>query len=162
MPYVIGANPSLTYTATEIQQSGKGFSVNDRMVDQSGAEWLFVLAGVGGLTASYVAIVDEAGGAIMVTSTNGAYGDRAGVPLVAIAASSYGWVQIYGACAAVQVSASCAANVRINTTATAGQLDDDGTSGAEPLLGLALTTARAASAGTAPAFLSYPLFGTTL
>lgn len=53
-------------------------------------------------------------------------------------------------------------NTRLNTTATAGQLDDDATSGAFPIIGAYLTAARAASAGTAPAVLNYPQQGVVL
>jgi hypothetical protein len=62
----------------------------------------------------------------------------------------------------LQVLASAAANVRLNTTATAGALDDDGTSTTKEVLGIALTTARAASQGLAPAMLNYPAVGVTI
>jgi hypothetical protein len=79
-----------------------------------------------------------------------------GREFVYIVAGTYGWVQIYGACN-IQVAASCAANVRLNTTATAGQIDDDGTGGAFAISGAILTTAREASAGLAPGMLNYPV-----
>jgi hypothetical protein len=96
-----------------------------------------------------------------MTTTTGLRGLLVGVPAVDIAASSYGWVQIKGP-ANLQVLASAAANVRLNTTATAGALDDDGTAGSKDVLGIALTTARAASQGLAPAMLNYPAVGVTI
>ena len=96
-----------------------------------------------------------------MTTTTGLRGLLVGVPAVNIAASSYGWVQIKGP-ADLQVLASAAANVRLNTTATAGALDDDGTAGTKDVHGIALTTARAATQGSAPAMLNYPAVGVTL
>ncbi len=96
-----------------------------------------------------------------VLEARAARGDLLGVAPSAIAASSYGWVQVKGVCN-VQVAASCAANVRLNTTATAGQLDDDGTAGSLTCDGIVLTTARAASAGTAPAVMNYSIQGVTI
>ncbi len=119
-------------------------------------------AGAGGVTGpGFVVIIDEAYTALMVSTSNDARGDLAGVAPAAIAASSFGWVQVKGP-ADVQVAASCAANVRLNTTATAGQIDDDGTAGAIQVQGIYLTTARGGSAGTAPGVLNYPFFDATI
>lgn len=161
MGYLIGANPSESYTLTELQQQGKGFSVGDRFTANDGKEFLFVQAGAGGITAGFVAIIDETYSAVMVSTSNDARGDLAGVAPVAIAASSFGWVQVKGP-ADIQVLASAAANVRLNTTATAGALDDDGTAGSIQVQGIYLTTARAASAGLAPGVLNYPFFDATI
>ena len=160
MTTLIGVDVLSSFTAAELTQ-GKGFGLGDRHIDQTGNEYVFVLAGVGGITANFVATIDEAYGAVMVSTSNDARGDLLGVAPVAIAASSYGWVQVKGVCN-VQVAASCAANVRLNTTATAGQLDDDGTAGSLTCDGIVLTTARAASAGTAPAVMNYAIQGVTI
>ena len=160
MTTLIGVDILSSFTAAELSQ-GKGFGLGDRHIDHLGNEYVFVLAGSGGITANFVAAIDEAYGAVMVSTSNDARGDLLGVAPVAIAASSYGWVQVKGVCN-VQVAASCAANVRLNTTATAGQLDDDGTAGALACDHIVLTTARAASAGTAPAVMNYSIQGVTL
>jgi hypothetical protein len=70
-------------------------------------------------------------------------------------------MQIYGP-ANVNVLASCGANKAINTTATAGTLDDDATAGSEVISGLVLTTARSTGTGLAPAMLNHPTVGATL
>ena len=160
MTTLIGVDVLSSFTAAELSQ-GKGFGLGDRHIDQLGNEYVFVLAGSGGITANFVAAIDEAYGAVMVSTSNDARGDLLGVAPAAIAASSYGWVQVKGVCN-VQVAASCAANVRLNTTATAGQLDDDGTAGSIACDHIVLTTARAASAGTAPAVMNYSIQGATL
>lgn len=160
MTTLIGVDILNSFTAAELTQ-GKGFGLGDRHIDQLGNEYVFVLAGSGGITANFVATIDEALGAVMVSTSNDARGDLLGVAPSAIAATSYGWLQTKGVCT-VQVGASCAANVRLNTTATAGQLDDDGTVGAFGCDGIFLTTARGASAGTAPGILNYSIQGVVL
>ena len=160
MTTLIGVDILNSVTAAELTQ-GKGFGLGDRHIDQIGNEYVYVQAGVGGITANFVATIDEAYGAVMVSTSNDARGDLLGVAPVTIAASSFGWVQVKGVCN-VQVAASCAANVRLNTTATAGQLDDDGTAGSITCDGIFLTTARAASAGTAPAVMNYAIQGVTI
>lgn len=160
MTTLIGVDILNPVTAAELTQ-GKGFGLGDRHIDQTGNEYVYVQAGSGGITANFVATIDEAYGAVMVSTSNDARGDLLGVAPVAIAASSYGWVQVKGVCN-VQVAASCAANVRLNTTGTAGQLDDDGTAGSITCDGIVLTTARGASAGTAPGVLNYAIQGVTI
>ena len=160
MTTLIGVDVLNPVTAAELTQ-GKGFGLGDRHIDRTGNEYVYVQAGAGGITANFVATIDEAYGAVMVSTSNDARGDLLGVAPATIAANSFGWVQVKGVCS-VQVAASCAANVRLNTTATAGQLDDDGTAGSITCDGVFLTTARGASAGTAPAVLNYAIQGVTI
>lgn len=160
MTTLIGVDVLNSFTAAELTQ-GKGFGLGDRHIDQAGNEYVFVLAGSGGITANFVATINEAYDAVMVSTSNDARGDLLGVAPSAIAASSYGWLQIKGVCT-VQVAASCAANARLNTTATAGQLDDDGGAGSFTCDGIFLTTARGAGAGTAPGILNYSIQGVVI
>ncbi len=159
---LIGTQPGeviLAGTATQ----GKGFGLGDRYTDQAGREFVYAQASAA-ITANFVCIITEAYVATMVTTTNGLFGTALGVctSLDALATGDQAWFQVKGPIAGIQVLASCAANVRLNTTATAGSLDDDGTASTKSILGIALTTARAASAGLAPAILSYPTIGPTL
>jgi len=160
MATLIGVDVLSPRTAAEVAQ-GQSFGLGDRHIDHLGNEYVFVQAGVGGITANFVATIDEAYGAVMVSTSNDARGDLLGVAPSAIAASSYGWLQVKGVCN-VQVAASCAANARLNTTATAGQLDDDGTAGSFTCDGIFLTTARGAGAGTAPGILNYSIQGVVI
>jgi hypothetical protein len=50
----------------------------------------------------------------------------------------------------------------LNTTATAGTIDDDATVGAEVIQGLCITTTNGGSAGNQPGNLIYPSVGRTL
>lgn len=164
MGYILGADPSQSYTATELQQTGRGFAVGDRYTAQDGKEYVFVQAGVGGVTgAGYVCIFDEAYSAVMASTTTSAsaFGDMVGVGVAAIAASSYGWLQVKGPCT-ILANALCAGNVRLNTTGTAGQLDDDGTASSEVVLNAALTATVGGAAAVTAAIINYPSIGATL
>jgi hypothetical protein len=148
---VMGASVVSTEAALGAKTAGLG----DRYVAQDGKEWVYIQASGAITGAGYVVIIDEAYDAAQITTSNDALGDKIGVANCAFADNDYGWVQIYGPCL-IRVSASCAANAPLNTTATAGQLDDDATAGALVIAGAVLTTARAASAGTAAGILTYP------
>jgi len=161
---IIGADPSASFTATEMQNLGRGFGLGDRYTAGDGKEYVFVLAGVGGFTgAGYVGIIDEAYGAVMAdtTSSASAFGDLVGVAVAAIAASSYGWLQVKGP-TTILANALCAGNVRLNTTGTAGRLDDDGTASSEVVLNCALTATVGGAAAVTAAILNYPSIGATL
>ena len=137
-------------TAAEITGGGKGFSVGDTYVDNAGNGYTFIVAGGAITGAGFVVRFGVDFSATMISTANDARGDRVGVALGAIASGEFAWVQTSGVFANVQVLASCAANARLNTTATAGALDDDGTVGAFAIDHIVLTTARAASQGNAP------------
>lgn len=129
--------------------------------DSDASSWMYVLAGSGGLTSNYAVSVDENGTGLMTTTTVSTYAMPVGVPAVTITAGSYGWIQIAGN-TTVQVSALCAADVRLNTTATPGQLDDDATGGSKSITsGMKLNTA-AVGAGLVSCFLNNPNIAATL
>lgn len=102
--------------------------------------------------------------ATLTTSAPGAQGpgSRAGAAQAALADNEYGWFQVYGK-GSLRTAASAAIGTRLNTTATGGQVDDDGTAGSEQILGLVLMTATGGAAATnADAMFSYPVVGITL
>lgn len=113
-----------------------------------------------------VVFITAAFAATELSTSNDARGQIVGVAVSAIPGTSgtvvgYGWVQVKGT-ATARVLASAAANVRLNTTATAGVLDDDGTAGSFQVQGLYLTTANGASTAAAPCVLNYPFVDVTL
>ena len=136
------------------------FALGTRDCAEDGAEFVYCQAN-GAITANYVCHIDETWQADMIETTisGSAFGDRVGVAPAALADNEYGWIQVLGTCDAIQVAASAAANVLLNTTATAGQLDDNNLAGSENIRGLVLTTARSTTDGTAPGTLSYPTVG---
>lgn len=90
------------------------------------------------------------------------FGSRVGAAQAALADNEYGWFQIYGK-GSVRTLASAAKGTRLNSTATAGAVDDDGTAGSEEINGLVLGTATGGAAATnADAVFSYPTVGATL
>lgn len=90
------------------------------------------------------------------------YGSRVGAAQAALADNEYGWFQVYGR-GPLRTLASAAKGTRLNTTATNGALDDDGTTGSEAIAGIVLGTATGgAEATNADAIFSYPSVGTTL
>lgn len=157
MTNMIGTNTNQTYTALGPSTPQLGA----RYMDQSGNEWIFVKDSGSGITAQYVATFNRAFSAAMLSTSNDARGDRVGVPAVALAANEYGWVQIYGP-ASFRVLASAVANVRLNTTATAGALDDDGTATSMQVQGIYLTTTCGGAAAVTAGILNYPFVDATL
>lgn len=161
--FIAGINPTQVWTSAETPP----FAVGTMGMDHQGRVYQLVVADSGGVTgAGYVAAIEPSSTADMVDTTNSApgadQGMRVGVAMAAIAASGYGWLCVFGMAVQVQVLASCAAGTRLNTTATSGALDDDGTASSEEICGIALDAARAASQGNAAASVTWPYIGKTL
>lgn len=127
-----------------------------------GSTWVYVKAGTGGVTGlGYVVVIDEDFTALMMSNSVGGLGDKIGVAPVAASLGDYFWAQVYGTCDDIRVSASCAANVVLASTTTAGEIDDSVTTPTKNITGIILTTARGGTAGNAPGMLNFPVVGTT-
>ncbi len=139
------------------------FKLGQQLTASDNSVWTYVVLGTGGATgAGFVMVFDEDFLAVMMSNDVGAIGDKVGVwPGIAAVAGSYGWVQVYGTCDAMQVLASANPNVALASTTTAGALDDSVSNPTKNITGVVLTTARAASQGNAPAVLNYPVVGAT-
>lgn len=137
------------------------FTVGERAKGKDGSEFVYVQAN-GAISANDVVIIDEDWQADQIDTTNsaGALGDKVGVARAAFADNEYGWVQVHGVCDAINVGTSAAANTKLNTTATAGRIDDDATAGAETIAGLYTTGAESGNA--AAGVLHYPFIDATL
>lgn len=133
--------------------------VLSRAKGADGKEYVYVQAN-GAITANDVVFVDETGQADQLDTTNSAsaFGQTVGVAPATFADNEYGWIQIYGACT-INVGSSCAANTQLNSTSTAGRVDDDATAGSEDVAGLATTGAESSNA--AAGWLNYPTVGAT-
>lgn len=98
----------------------------------------------------------------VTTAGTQGFGSRCGAAQAALADNEYGWFQIFGK-GSLRTLASAAKGTRLNTTATAGAVDDDGGAGSEAIFGLVLGTATGgAEATNADALFAYPTVGTTL
>jgi hypothetical protein len=122
----------------------------------------------GAVTAAGFLCVEETGFDFVMASTTttapgaSGFGSRAGAAQAALADNEFGWFQIYGK-GSVRTLASAAKGTRLNSTGTAGAVDDDGTAGSEEVVGLTLGTATGGSAATnVDACFNYPSVGATL
>lgn len=129
------------------------FALGTRVAASESTEWIYVQTDGAVTAAGYVCVIDEAFQSAMLSTSNDAEGDLVGVAAVDFADNEYGWLQVKGP-TLIRVAASCAANITLNTTGTAGQLDDDGAVGAMRIDGLVLTTANGGSAATAAGMLN--------
>lgn len=156
--------PGSSSDATNFWNTLPPVPVGTFAIGSDGTQWVYVKFGTGGATLQgYVCVYDEDYLAVMMSNSVGALGDKVGIypATVAALANDYGWLQVYGTCDQIQVLASCAANVLITSTTTAGALDDAAGTGTKTISNMWLTTARAASQGNAPGTLNFPVVGAT-
>jgi hypothetical protein len=157
--YIGGINLSATYASAAVAP----FKLGSAGMDADGNEYLFVKAS--GAAAAYnCSLVDEAFLAVPATTTTSAPGTGAGkrvcVPQIAIADTYLGWAMVKGL-GKVLGAASCVKYTQINTTGTAGVLDDDATAGAEIINNIAFSATLTGAAATA-CVMDHPVVGRTL
>lgn len=128
-------------------QDQRGHRVGIIHEDHRGYQYMFVHA-AGAIAQFDVVSIDEAYETSPLTKALADASNKIGVAPFALADNDFGWVQVSGICT-LNVLLSCAADVALYTTATAGSLDDTPTSQTK-IAGLTLTTARGGSNGSAP------------
>lgn len=150
-----GADVTTTTTTEE-------FKLGTRLETDDGGVFVYAHA-LGAITANDVVLLDETWEADQLDTTNSAtgFGQQVGVSRATFADNDYGWIQIAGVNDAINCGTGCVQNVAINSTATAGRIDDDATVGAEVITGLVITTTEV-TGNTAPGYLNYPTIGATL
>ena len=145
----VGADLTRIYTTSE-------FQVGAHAEDNAGGKYVF--CSFAGITVAkdWVSIDENFAAAQLDTDTiAGEDGQKVGVCHAAQTAATWGFVQVYGKVTATNVATSAAANAQINTTATAGRVDDDATAGAFNIIGAVLTAAE--SGNLADADLTHPV-----
>lgn len=164
--YITGVDPTQVWTSTEVPAWGVGDIVFNKT--SAGIKgYVFVKDSGSAITGDgYVCIVDGSDfTAVMCTDTTSApgagQGKLCGVARAAIAASGFGWLQIYGA-GTIRTLTLCAAYTQLTTSATAGALDDATTAGLEVVDGMALDTATGGATANTAGFLNWPKIGRTL
>jgi hypothetical protein len=157
---LVGFNPNDTFTSAQSTQ-GKIFGLGDKIAQHDGKEYVFVLAATAVVASDVVFFVPGTFSASTLSTANDARGNNVGVATVAVNSGEYFWAQVKGACTA-NVLASCVANVRLNTTATAGKLDDDGTASSMQVQGIYLTATNGGSTAAVAAILNDPVVDVTL
>ena len=157
---ITGLEPTKVWASTETPE----FVVNTLAFDEDGKGYIFVKGKAStSIVAGDVCQIEENGEASEVTVTTTAPGTGQGLPVgvgvSTIAAGGWGWLQVYGVIAAINVATSAAAHTILNSTATAGRIDDDATAGAEKIDGV--TTTAAESSNSAAGILVFPRVGLT-
>lgn len=167
MQQIIGINPSEIVAASGVPSFKLG-TVGGYDHPTLGAQEFVYGRANGAITAAGYVCVEATGFDFLMASTTTTApgqqgpGSRVGIAMAALADNQYGWFQIYGK-GSCRTLASAAKGTKLNTTATAGALDDDATAGAETIDGLVLGTATGgAEATNTDAILSYPSVGRTL
>lgn len=141
------------------------FALGERTVGTDGSEWIYA-SPAGAYAVGVVGYLDTSWNftAITTTSVSGLSGFQIGVmsQVASVTATPTTtlfdgvWIQVAGGCAAINVTASAAANVQLYTSATAGRISDSSAASAVLLNGIVLTTARGGTAGNTVGLLNFP------
>lgn len=159
MPYVTDGKAGIDLTAlvagTTTDGAGAPHALGTRVTASDGSAWLMVQAGAAITQYSWVAI-DENFQAVMGTKALADAGHQVGFAQVAFTDNDFGWVCVHGpGNINVRALASCAADVQLYTSGTAGALDD--TSASQTLIrGVVLVAAATNTASTRECIAVYP------
>lgn len=163
-----GIQPTQTWLSTEVPGFGVGDVGGYSDPIDGYKEFIFGQAEANAVAAGLVCVEGPSNVWTRITTANtaagqlGGHGSRVGAAAGTLAASGYGWFQIYGK-GTINTLALAAVGTRLNTTATAGAVDDDGTATSRAINGLVLKTATGgAQANNADARFTYPTVGVTL
>lgn len=110
-------------------------------------EYIFC-KGVASTAEGSAVVIDESYATALLTTSLGAVPNRIGFAKAALVASKYGWYQIRGTSVPMKLAASCAKDVALYTSGTAGVLDDDSSS-QNKVLGVVNDTAVTSAATSA-------------
>lgn len=122
--FPIGGLAGVSLTTTD---ASARYAVNT-VVDLSDGGIATYVSATSTISTYNAVIIDGAGGAVPVTTTNSANSKRIAFAQTSIASGYCGWVQTGGR-PVIMLAANCDDNVPLYTTATAGVLDDAVVSG---------------------------------
>jgi hypothetical protein len=131
-----------------------GHTLGTRVTATAGQTYMYVKAG-SAITQYAVVAVDEDYNAYPINKTRADDGWHIGAAQVAFASGDYGWVAISGSEVTISALGSCAADVALYTSGTAGALDDTATSQTK-IDGIVLVTAVATAADNREAIMTFP------
>ena len=154
--FQLGINPTQVFTPSTLGEEGKLLALGTVGRDHKGNEYILLLAAGAIAVDGHVGFWDENYTFTALSTSN----DVGGTPLAVsrgqpTASGQRFWAQREGL-GTVRVLASAAADVALESTATAGVLDDSVTTGSFAVEGLHLMTANAASEGSIQARISSP------
>jgi hypothetical protein len=140
--------PLLGVSITDTPTSNvSGHQLGTRVEHSDGQVYTYVTASAAITQYDFVGI-DENFAAAPLTDAMAQDGWEIGVAQVAFASGDYGWVCTKGSNVTGFVKASCAADVALYTSATAGKLDDAST-GVTKIEGVVLVTANSSNTARA-------------
>lgn len=150
-----GANLTKLTTGTTTDGEGSEFALGTPADGTDGSRWVYVQAGAAITQYSWVAI-DENFQAVMGTKALADAGHQVGFAQIAFADNDMGWVAVHApGNITARALASCAADVQLYTSGTAGALDD--TSASQTLIrGVVLVAAATNTASSREAIAVYP------
>jgi len=150
---MIGVDLTAVTAGTTTNGANAKYTLGQRCAGDGNSEWIYVQAGEAISTTTkepYALAVDENFQAMKLTKALAISGHIIAVaPRQIIADNSFFWACTRGTNIPLRVAVSCAADVNLWTTATAGRLDD--TSGATHRVVLGIKIVTAASASTSAA-----------
>lgn len=151
----VGISLTATTAGTTTDGAGAPYALGTRVTATDGSNWVFVQAGAAITQYSWVAI-DENFQAVMGTKALADAGHQVGFAQVAFSDNDFGWVAVHApGNITVRALASCAADVQLYTSGTAGALDD--TSASQTLIrGVVLVAAATNTASSREAIAVYP------
>lgn len=150
-----GVSLSTTYAGTTTDGEDAPFALGTLVEATDGSRWMFVQAGEA-ITQYYTVGIDENCQATKITTAHAAAGYGIGFAQVAFADNDFGWVCVHATGnISVRLAASCAADVQLYTTSTAGILDDT-SAGVTLLRGVVAVVAASNTASTREAIAVYP------
>lgn len=147
--HILGVNVAEQYSANSLAGgAAANHTLGDSHESHDNKKYIFVKAAEA-ITQYMAVTIGEDGQVHKATKALIDAREKFAVAQVALTSGYYGWVQVKGPCTML-VKASCAADVKLYSSATAGYLDDDNTS-QTAVLGVVLDTARGGTDGTASA-----------
>lgn len=147
---MIGIDLDAVTAGTTTDGAGAKYTLGTRVAGNNNSEYIYVQAGAAISTTTsepFALAVDENFQAVKITKALASAGHIVAVaPRQIIADNAFFWACTRGTNIPLRVAASCAADVNLWTTATAGRLDD--TSGGSHVAVLGVKLVLAASAST--------------
>lgn len=136
-------------------QMGPAFTLGTQVLTENNGAWVYIQLPPVAQIGSAILIDPTTWIGVLLTTALGAaaIGSPAGIAPSVATAGQFGWVQRSGVVDNIYTNIA-AKNVVLNSTATGGLLDDDGTAGAALIGNIVLTTAKITAAGVAPGYAS--------
>lgn len=152
----VGVDLTKQTAGTTTDGAGAEFALGTRVSATDGSEWVYVQAGEAIGTAAMAVAIDENFQAVKLTKALADAGHQIGFAQAAFDDNDMGWVPVHApGNINIRVAASCAADVQLYTTSTAGVLDD--TSASQTLIrGVVIVAAATNTASTREGIAAHP------